>query len=168
MLYFSYGSNMSFRRLSQRITSARFVDTASLTKHQLKFHKAGSDSSAKCDAHFTDDEMHIVHGVVFDISKSDKIILDRYEGLGAGYDEKMVIVNLSSDNLIEVSTYYATNIDLMLKPFHWYKEHVLVGARENDFPNDYISKIAMTESIEDHDQARHDAELEIYFSGCNK
>ncbi len=53
MLYFSYGSNMSSRRLLSRVPSARFITSASLPGHALHFHKKGLDGSAKCDAYET-------------------------------------------------------------------------------------------------------------------
>jgi hypothetical protein len=36
------------------------------------------------------------------------------------------------------SAYFATHIDSSLKPYHWYKEHVLRGVKENGFPVDCL------------------------------
>jgi hypothetical protein len=42
-----------------------------------------------------------------------------------------------------------------LKPYAWYVNHVLVGARETLLPEDYIQKkIAAIEAIEDADRVR--------------
>ena len=68
-----------------------------------------------------------MHGVVFEISLSEKPALDKKEGLGSGYDEKYVTVVSASGEEYEAVTYYATNIDDSLKPCDWYKEHVLRG-----------------------------------------
>jgi len=43
MLYFSYGSNMSERRLKDRVPSAKKICKAFLRKHDLRFHKKGMD-----------------------------------------------------------------------------------------------------------------------------
>lgn len=49
-----------------------------------------------------------------------------------------------------------------LKPYHWYNEHVIRGAKENGLPEKYIQNIAAIKSIDDPDRKRHDAELAIY------
>ena len=97
-----------------------------------------------------------------DIPDEEKTKLDEIEGLGFGYEEKIVSVELHNGEIVEVFTYYATNIDPNLKPLHWYKEHVLIGARENGLPEEYIKKIEIVESISDADVARHEKELSIY------
>lgn len=163
MHYFSYGSNMSTKRLRDRVSSISKLGVAILPKHELRFQKIGrKDSSAKCDAKETGNPEHFVIGVVFDISESDKMKLDQKEGLGNGYEEKKVIVELNGGKTIEAFSYYATNIDPQLKPFHWYKEHVVRGARENRLPEEYIQLIESIESIADPDDVRHEKELAIY------
>jgi len=162
MLYFSYGSNMSIRRLTERTPSAGFVAVARLPGHELKFHKIGRDGSGKCDAAMTGDDDNMVIGVVFDFPASEKPILDRYEGLGAGYQEKSVIVVPQTGKALEAVTYYATRIDPLLHPFHWYKQHVVTGATENSLPEHYVARIAAVESIADPMAGRHAEELKIY------
>ena len=152
---------MSGRRLSARIP-CDYVGKACLVGHQLRFHKLSlRDDSAKCDAYETGRPEHAVHGVVYRIDPEHKTVLDQYEGLGAGYDIKSV--RLEIDGIcLEAFTYYATTIDASLKPYHWYKQHVLQGAQENALPAMYIEAIASVESVEDADQERHSRELSIY------
>jgi gamma-glutamylcyclotransferase len=160
--YFSYGSNMSSPRLLSRVPLAKFLCTAMLQGHRLQFHKKGRDGSAKCDAVYTASPHDCIMGVVFKISTSEKAILDRREGLGQGYEEKTVAVLGENGDIVEAVTYYATNIDSSLKPFHWYKEHVLRGAREHRLPSGYVAGIEKTAALADPDQARHAEELAIY------
>jgi len=162
MLYFSYGSNMSHRRLRQRTPSAEFVAMALLSHHSLRFHKAGRDDSAKCDAFFTDQAEDVVFGVVFHIDPAEREHLDRAEGLGAGYESKTVSLITPKFEPIEAFTYYATSIDESLSPYHWYKEHVLVGSRENNLPNRYTQAITLIESIADPDKKRAAREAALY------
>ena len=162
-LYFSYGSNMSVRRLSDRVPSAKVMSTTRLYEHQLKFHKKSKkDGSAKCDVFYTGNDEHVVHGVVFEINEDDKETLDRCEGCGSGYEEKTVTLELVDGDTIEAFTYYATNIDPSLKPFHWYKEHVIRGAKEHSLPDDYVRMIQQVESFDDPDKERHIKEMSIY------
>ena len=164
MLYFAYGSNMSACRLLERVPSAKFVATASLSRHDLRFHKKSKDGSSKCDAYYTGNPDHSIIGVVFEISKTEKPELDRKEGLGNGYEEKEVILTALTGKQIKALTYYATNIDETLKPYQWYKHHVLTGAKENGLPNSYLKKLEDIESIQDPKQERHNQEMAIYTS----
>ena len=161
MFYFSFGSNMSSKRLFQRIDAIR-IGVAVLSNHKLCFHKyAESDNSGKCDILLTNNKNDFVLGVVYKIDESQKTILDKYEGLGYGYDIKTIPVLLNG-KIQDVFTYYATNIDSSLKPYHWYKQHVLEGARENEFPEEYITSIENVLSIKDNDKERATRELAIY------
>jgi len=154
---------MSIKRLRERIPSAKKVTVAELSNHELKFRKKSTeDGSAKCDIAETHNPDKIVFGVIFDIDDSEKFKLDQKEGLGKGYEEKIVEVISIEGNLLEATTYYATNIDPSLKPYSWYKEHVLRGAKENNFPDEYIQNIFSVKTIEDPKPERHADELAIY------
>lgn len=162
MLYFSYGSNMSSLRLRARASSARFIDTAILHGHELRFHKKSLDGSAKCDAYETENTDDYVIGVVFEIAVSDKPVLDRYEGLGYGYEEKTVSLQTPANGNVIAHTYYATHIDPSLSPYHWYKHHVVSGAKEHKLPLKYVQGIDMVASITDPEPDRHELEMSIY------
>ena len=154
---------MSSRRLLSRVPSASIIGTAILTHHELRFHKVSNkDGSAKCDIMETGMRSHSVIGVVFDIPESEKPQLDEAEGLGNGYETKDVAVEMHSGIIIEAYTYYATHIDPSLRPFHWYKQHVLTGAMEHGLPASYIRLIDAIVSDADPDTARHERELSIY------
>jgi cation transport regulator ChaC len=162
IFYFSYGSNMSTARLEQRTPSARAVAVARLQRHRLRFHKIGRDSSGKCDVEFTDDATDVVYGVVFEIAASEKLQLDEHEGLKKGYEEKRVSIHTKGGKELEALTYYATSIDPALRPYDWYKEHVLRGAREHGLPRGYVDSIAAVGAVPDPDTPRCERELAIY------
>lgn len=161
MLCFTYGSNMSRRRLQARVPSARFFAVAELPGHRLRFHKHAHDGSAKCDAEETGDPQDRVIGVIYEIADEDKPDLDRHEALGFGYEQKMVELETAWGHA-QAWMYYATSLTSTLKPYHWYKEHVLVGARESGLPADYIARIEAVESINDPNTSRSQRELAIY------
>ncbi len=162
MLYFSYGSNMSSKRLRQRMPSARFVTIATLHQHELRFHKKGTDGSGKCDAHQTTSNEHAVVGVVFDIASLEKVALDTIEGVGCGYEIKTIELVTRSGAGIAAFTYYATDIDAALTPYDWYKQHVLLGAKEHALPTGYIERIAAIEAFADPRPERQAREMVIY------
>ncbi len=160
--YFAYGSNMSLERLRKRVPSAKPKGRAVLRCHRLAFHKVSrKDGSGKCDIPPAK-ESDVVWGRVYHINAKEKEILDCYEGLGFGYKNKCVTVELDCGTSVCAVTYCATEIDSTLKPFTRYKEHVLVGAKESSLPPDYIKKIKEVKAEEDCDKEREAEELEIY------
>lgn len=161
MLYFAYGSNMSERRLARRVSSARKIATCELRGHKLAFHKISKiDGSAKCD--IPSSESDTVIGVLFDIADEQIADLDRAEGLGFGYESISVDLVDPSGFSVRAMSYFATAIDASLKPYNWYKHHVLVGARENNLPESYIEFIESIESIKDPCTSRAESEMAIY------
>lgn len=163
IFYFAYGSNMSIERLKSRINSAKFVCVAQLYAHKLEFHKISKkDGSGKCDAFYTGNFNDIVFGAVYSISMNQLKDLDKFEGCGSGYKRKTVLVNLGSDEILNVETYIATSIDSLLRPLDWYKEHVLRGAQSIALPNEYISMINAVEAKVETDDNKRISELSIY------
>jgi gamma-glutamylcyclotransferase len=161
MKYFAYGSNMSLARLRARTPSAISLGHHVLSEHQLRFHKRGMDGSAKCDAFFTGQPQDCVHGVLFEIDDAEKPNLDRAEGLGYGYDEKVIEVRSPEQVRKQACTYVATKIDETRVPFHWYKDHVLLGARAAQLPAEYVDAIENIETIEDPNAPRALAERAV-------
>jgi gamma-glutamylcyclotransferase (GGCT)/AIG2-like uncharacterized protein YtfP len=163
MHYFAYGSNMSSERLRRRVPSAQPIGHAELPAHRLHFHKPGRDGSAKCDIAVPGRTTDIsVWGVVFRIDLDHKPRLDAAEDLHRGYGIKDVAVRLSEGRWLKAFTYYALQIDTRLRPYSWYREHVLRGAREHGLPADYVAMIEAIDCLEDHDVTRHQHELAVY------
>mgnify|MGYP000706478710 FL=1 len=160
--YFAYGSNMSLMRLKTRIQCVEPLGIAILTGHRLKFHKAGMDGSAKCDAWHTGKSRGTVLGVLYRMRGDELGILDRIEGKGTGYDRRTLIITDSTGRNMAAETYIATRIDSSLRPFSWYLEHVLQGALATGLPNDYVAAIRAVPAVKDPDTQRHARELAIY------
>ena len=154
---------MSLARLKQRAPSAVYIECYTLYQHDLRFHKAGNDGSAKCNAYFTGDDDDKVVGALFTINQSDKRALDQAEGLGNGYDEKVVRVFAKDGSSQRATTYIASHIGESLKPYSWYVNHVLIGAVEIALPEDYVrEKIKVIETIEDKDSSRDKQQRSIH------
>lgn len=162
MFYFAYGSNMSISRLRARVPSAQRIGACVLRHHDLRFHKHGADGSGKCDAFKTGNSEDYVLGSLFRIDPFEKPSLDAAEGLGHGYDEKTVSLTRESGEQVSAYTYYALRIDHTLKPYSWYLQHVLIGARESNCPAGYVSRITSIEAVEDMDRQRAARERAIH------
>ena len=160
--YFAFGSNLSSSRLLQRLPEVTVSGVATLSQHQLCWRKNDLGQSGKCDIDFTGDSEHQVYGVVYLMTREEQLELDRYESEGFGYERKEIgVLNLEGDAIVAF-TYYALDILDGQKPYHWYKEHVLRGAVEHNFPEHYIESIRSTDSIDDFDPARIQREMAIY------
>ena len=165
LLVFCYGSNMSSKRIKKRCPSARFLSTAYLTRYKFGFNKVSSDGSSKGNIIFTGLENDLVRGVIFEISQTEKIELDRAEGLGSGYDEQTIAVRGNDSELIQVQVYLATGLEYLnetLLPFDWYHEHCLRGAREFNLLGGYIGLIEDFNRKIDENGERRKKELSIY------
>ncbi|MFW5825474.1 MAG: gamma-glutamylcyclotransferase [Marinobacter sp.] len=102
-----------------------------------------------------------VIGVIYEIHDEEKPDLDRHEALGFGYEQKMVQLETPRGHA-HAWMYYATRLTRTLRPYHWYKQHVITGVRENGLPEDYIAGIEATESVADTNDKRRRRELGIY------
>ena len=162
MKYFAYGSNMSLLRLQERVPSAKKLEIVTLKNHQLRFHMSGIDGSGKCDSFQTNNSEDIVIGALFEINENEIEVLDRAESLGSGYDQKLVFVQNDSGEFFEALTYYAIKIDASLKPYSWYLNHVIVGAKETKIPTNYLAVIESIECIEDQNKNREAKERAMY------
>jgi len=161
--YLAYGSNMAENRLRARVVSAKKIGLVRLPGHRLTFDNASTkDGSAKCAALITGVSEDLVIAVLYQILATEKSVLDFYEGLGVEYRDAFIPIQLPAGDPAQALIYYPNNLNSQLRPFHWYKEHVLRGAQENGFPTDYIDQIRMIETIDDPDQERAARELSIY------
>lgn len=138
IIYIAYGSNLHPLRLRKRCQSADLIATGRLRQRQLAFHKRGVGQSGKCNALKTSDPNAAVWVAIFRIAESDKPNLDKAEGLGHGYHEENLDVEVG-ERVIHGTAYIADDdaIDDHLIPFDWYKEMVRLGAEYHDFPQEY-------------------------------
>ncbi|MGM0833405.1 MAG: gamma-glutamylcyclotransferase family protein [Pseudomonadota bacterium] len=161
MLCFAYGSNMSTQRLAARIP-ARFVTTALLPSYRLAFHQRGGDGSGKCDI-VPASELSAVYGVIWDVASHHKSTLDRYEGLNVAYDETwLTVTDLAGEGQFEVQAYVGKVSAIGMRPYSWYKHHVLAGAREHGLPTAYIRALERIDVHQDPDNERHALEMALH------
>jgi len=154
---FAYGSNLHDRRMRFRVSTASPVTIGYVEKRQLRFHKRSQDGSAKADAEFTADPDDRVWGVVYQMSRDQKLELDKHEFLGIGYDEELVAVSYRNGS-IKAWMYVARAdaIDQTLKPYSWYYDYVIAGALQHRLPFCYIKNLLGVETTLDPDSKRHE------------
>lgn len=162
--YFAFGSNLSSKRLLQRLPDAGLGSVAILPGHSLCFRKNIQGESGKCDIAVSDNPQDLVYGIIYHLDEAEKRVLDGYETGGFAYLDKMVEVVTLAGEPLQAVTYYAATDHGMQPPFHWYKQHVLLGAIEQGMPRAYIDAIAAVESVEDPRRARSEREMAIHES----
>lgn len=157
---FAYGSNMSSARLRDRVPSARVIGRGVLHGHRIAWHKVSIDGSGKCDVEACNSPDAAVHGVVYVIDQAEKATLDRAEGLGKGYGERQVLIEVNGAPFL-ATMYFATRKDSSLNSYSWYKAHVLAGAFEHKLPQEYIAMLEAAEDLQDPDATRHQTQMAL-------
>lgn len=157
---FAYGSNMSTARLRERCPSAKPLGIAELIGFDLRWHKRSVDGSGKCDIVAASTPEARVLGVLYEIASQEKPALDRAEGLGNGYGEIEVEV-ISEGSPVRAKAYQATTTQQDLKPYSWYRELVVAGAKEHGLPAAYIAQLEMAPAKADQDRERHKKNMSL-------
>jgi len=155
LYYLAYGSNLHPVRLSERVASAELLGVVELRQYRLVFQKRGWDGSSKCNLVHTGHESDGIHGALYQIDSGHKPALDVFEGKGNGYDHSQLTIEFQGQDY-SCFTYFAqtSHIEIGLKPYHWYKQLVVLGAKHLQFPDAYVRSIDSINSMEDSDQIR--------------
>ena len=149
MLYFGYGSNMSKARLEERVGSFERLGAAYVTGYALRFHKKSrKDGSGKCDAFYTGTPGDRLWGALDRLTDAQIAELDGIEG--RGYRRASTTVMFGEEPL-QAALYLARPeaIDTAARPLRWYKDCVVVGARELNLPADYIDAVEAVSTMPD-------------------
>lgn len=151
MLHLAYGSNLLIERirLPERCPGARPVGTARLDGWRLSFEKRGQDGSGK--ATVIRDASTFMHGVLYELPDEQRLRLDEVEGPGYRAHEVEVTVGRS----VKAAWLYL-GIDLApaIRPFRWYRDLVLAGARQHGLPPQYAASIEAVATQQDSNQER--------------
>lgn len=121
---------------------------------ELRFHKVGrKDGTGKCNILSGENGVYVA---IFEVDEAERRILDRCEGLGAGYNHQLIDV----EKFGSCSTYIAdaSAIDNSLRPLDWYREYVVCGARLHGFPAEYITALENVSADVDTDRGRSEQE----------
>lgn len=153
MYYFAYGSNMLQRRLTERIGSVALTGTGALAGYQLRFHKRSRDGSGKCNLYFTGHGRDVARGVIYSLRRDQRIRLDEHEG--HGYQPRPVLVHTGLRR-IRALTYIAPAdfLDEALRPYDWYLDFVIAGARQHGLEQYYVDALGRVSPVTDRDRQR--------------
>lgn len=151
--YLAYGSNLHPTRLAERAPSACLAGTAVIAGWRLHFHKRSFvDRSGKAAIEPAAGTTARIHAAVFTLDEDDEAALDRFEGLGFGYEKTVLDVPGIGPAFTYVAA--ADAIDRRLRPFGWYRALVAAGARFHGFPASYLALIEAVPVVDDADRER--------------
>ncbi|TVQ37246.1 MAG: gamma-glutamylcyclotransferase [Wenzhouxiangella sp.] len=153
--YLAYGSNLHPARLEARLGRVECLGRVRLPGWRLCFDKRGSDRSAKANLRAAPGTGQVAWGAVFRLNRAQYVELDRFEGVGRGYETfwlDLVLEGREQPALTYLSpSHWRTDNS---KPYDWYRDLVLAGARYHNFPEDYCAAIARVPAVEDPDTKR--------------
>lgn len=153
MHYFAFGSNMWVPRIEARLDRCIVVSTAWMDGWALRFHKRGGDGSGKCDAFRTDATRDRLHGIVYELSASQKSRLDDIEGSGYTSHGSRAMTACGELDVV-LYTAVVDCIDAALRPFDWYLALVAAGAAAAGLPAAYVRDLQGTPCTPDPDHDR--------------
>ena len=153
--YLTYGSNLHPARLEARLGPVKCLGKVALPGWRLCFDKRGSDGSAKANLRAAPGSQHQAWGAFFELDRSQYIALDQFEGAGRGYESFWLDLTLDGREqaaltYLSPSHWNATGA----RPYDWYRDLVLAGARYHGFPEAYCAAVAGVLVVRDPDRKR--------------
>jgi gamma-glutamylcyclotransferase (GGCT)/AIG2-like uncharacterized protein YtfP len=132
--YFAYGANMHGIEMAERCPEAELIGPAVLKGYTFRIAKGGYGT-------VVGDAAGVVHGVLWTISPDDERSLDEYEGVPQGLYKKMnVNVEQPDGAAVNAFAYHAAD-ETPGNPNPGYLETVLVAARSQQLPEEYVAKL---------------------------
>ena len=135
-LYFAYGSNLSSRRLAERIPGARAVGAGHLDDYRLVFNKPSLDGSGK--ANLIPAPNQRAWGVIWSIPDETWPTLDGFE---PGYARTPCRVRDESEQWHAAQVYLWLSPSPEQLPFASYLHHIREGALEHALPASFLEQI---------------------------
>jgi len=125
--YFSYGSNMNPERMKERGVLYLSRESFVLGGYELRFNKISRSNPRAGAANIVPHASGEVEGVLYRITVSGLLNLDRYEGYPAEYDRKKLIIGAKTLDEGEIITYVAhpSRVKEGLRPMREYLRHLL-------------------------------------------
>ena len=154
MLYFAYGSNLSWEQMKERVPSSFFYGRAKLENHRLDFTR--KSINRRCGvADIVEDENYDVWGAIFQFDENDLEKIDKFEGYfpnraRSAYKriEKMVFLEGKKEQPMTVYTYEVIDKEFgKYKPNKDYKKLIVIGAKHWKLPKYYIKFLENIETI---------------------
>jgi gamma-glutamylcyclotransferase (GGCT)/AIG2-like uncharacterized protein YtfP len=146
-IYFAYGSNLCPDQMAVRCPDHEILSTAILHDYQLCFPRSATFRNGGV-AGIRPQQDSKVWGVVYRMSDTDIIHLDKIEDLGICYNKAKISVQVSQ-GLIEAFSYVAIDEKGTHLPTRTYLDIILKGlnSRATEIPKEYIDYVASFQTL---------------------
>ncbi|MFP6855283.1 MAG: gamma-glutamylcyclotransferase family protein [Opitutales bacterium] len=133
--YFAYGSNMNLDQMAVRCPGSRFLTLVAKRGWRFIINQRGYVTAV-------DDPSEQTLGCLWELSDEDWSELDRYEGVSAGYYDRVdcEVIRMDSEERVSAIAYRATN-EIPGIPNPPYADAVIHGAVQIGLPKEYLGMI---------------------------
>lgn len=132
-LYFAYGSNLDPGQMDWRCPDASGVAAARLDDWAWRIGARGYATVSPAAG-------HQVWGALWNISDTDLISLDRYEGVAGGLYRRETLTVMVGETRVEAFIYIENHDDVGV-PEHQYISGILAGARYFELPEHWLTEL---------------------------
>ena len=141
--YFAFGSNMSAKRMHDRLGWSPSRSGAILHNYEMVFNKHSNDGGK---ANIMSSPSNVVEGILYSVNEEDLLILDKYEGVAAKqYKRYDIEVQDNNKKSFAAVAYKALKTGKFFAPTEEYLNYILEG-KEFLSPG-YYSKLESTETL---------------------
>jgi hypothetical protein len=137
MHYFAFGSNMSRRRLEDRVGDVVVWGRGTVHGYRHRFDKLGFDGTAK--GNIEPSSGHEVVGVLYRLTRSQVDTLEAFEG---GYARTRIVAIDGRGRRIDAVTFVAVAPGCDVSPSPVYLDHYARGLLEHGLPLAYLDQLA--------------------------
>lgn len=147
--YFAYGSNMQFKQMRERCSSASFLGIAKLPGYKLAFTRYSRQWEGGV-ADIVESNHTEVYGVIYTLTRKDLEKLDGYEGYFEtqaahlnSYNRREIDIRPMAEPKTSVKawTYFATKQAEVHPPSARYLQQIIEGAIGSGLPESYIAHL---------------------------
>ena len=120
-----------------RIPSAQSIGIGKLVNKKMVLNKKGADGSGK--ANIVDFDGFDTWGVLYEVNENDLLSLDNFEN---GYSRVSLQAQIYDNPFLDVDVYISSELTGNLFAQEWYKEIIILGAKEHNLPENYITYLS--------------------------
>ncbi len=141
--YFAFGSNMSAKRMHERLGWYPSRSGAILQNYRMLFNKHSNDGGK---ANIMNSPSDIVEGILYSVNEEDLVVLDKYEGVSDNqYKRHKIVVQDNNKNPLAAIAYKALNPGNFSAPTEEYLNFLLEG--KQFLSSRYYKKLKSTKTI---------------------
>lgn len=149
-LYFSYGSNMYAKQITERVPSARRNAIGYIKGYKLVFNRMGTiHKGGVASVVHTGNEKDEVYGVIWQISELELAKLDDIEDRTAYERKTMTVIGAEGEAAFDCQVYIAFPQRGTFLPTPDYKDLIVKGATENNLPATYVEQLRAIQTVFD-------------------